>query len=48
VIDVLDNRSRRLVRRGSASRRLAIDEVPTPDQVEQRVAEILARFPPGS
>ena len=44
VIDVLDVRTRRLVWRGTASRRLERD--PQVHQIEQSVASVLARFPP--
>jgi hypothetical protein len=46
LVDVLDARSRRLVWRGSSSSRLDVDQVPTPERVEKRVSEILAKFPP--
>lgn len=46
VVDVLDPHSRRLVWRGSASGRFEVEQVPTTEQVEQRVNEILANFPP--
>jgi uncharacterized protein (DUF924 family) len=44
VIDVLDNRTRRLVWRGTARGRH--DNVPQAHYVEQRVSEVLDRFPP--
>jgi hypothetical protein len=44
VIDVLDNRTRRLVWRGTARGRH--DGVPQAAYVEQRVSEVLDRFPP--
>jgi len=46
VIDVLDNRTRRLVWRGTARGRH--DGVPQADYVEQRVSEVLSRFPPSA
>ena len=44
VIDVLDNRTRRLVWRGTARGRHS--NVPQAHYVEQRVSEVLDRFPP--
>ena len=46
VIDVLNDRTRRLVWRGTARGRH--DDVPQADYVEQRVSEILDRFPPSA